>query len=86
MIQNRMTSNLGARKTFVTNHTTNTYPACMQRNIEKIKRILKTDPTPQIYIGNNWVRINGQSFNGITREMFNEIIKEISCNIAINNV
>ena len=55
----------------------NNYPAIKERDLNKIKRILKSDPTAQVYVGRNWVRINGQSFNGITSECFNKIVEEI---------
>ena len=64
----------------------NNYPAIKERDLKKIKRILKADPTAQVYVGRNWVRINGQSFNGITKEEVEKIKQEITCNIAINVV
>lgn len=64
----------------------NNFPVIKERELNKIKRILQADPTAQVYVGNNWVRINGQSFNGITKEEVEKIKQEISCNIAINSV
>ena len=64
----------------------NPYVAKHRKDLNIIKRILEVDPTPQIYIGKNWVRINNQTFNGISIDELEEIKKEISCNVAINNV
>lgn len=65
------------QKTNERNKQTTTYPSRMLKEVEEIKKVLQSDPTPQIYFGNNWVRINGKNYNGISRDIFNKIVGEI---------
>ena len=57
---------------------TPSYITQKRMDLEQIKRIFTYDATPQVFIGNGWVRINGKSFNGITKEDLSKIVEEIN--------
>ena len=55
-----------------------TYATKRKNDIKKIKKILKQYPNAKIEYYNGWVRINGESFNGFSKEFIKNY-----CNIAI---
>lgn len=61
------------------------YKTCRANDLKRIVDILTYDSTPQIYYGKGWVRINGMSFNGISKKDIEKIIEEnnIKNSIAI---
>lgn len=61
------------------------YQAKRTQDLEKLKRLLKNNPDAEIYVGNNWIRVQSITFNGITKEQLLNIVNEIqtnTCNIA----
>ena len=54
------------------------YKTVRANDVKKIIDILTYDSTPQIYYGKGWVRINGQSFNGIRKQDIEQIKNELN--------
>ena len=44
------------------------YQAKRNQDIDKLKRLLINNPDAEIYVGNNWIRVQGITFNGISKE------------------
>lgn len=66
----------------VINDKNNSHRICAQnireKEIQKIKKLIKAGYEITFSKTNNWIRINGTTFNGYKREMIEMMIEEVN--------
>lgn len=53
------------------------YKTKQERQLKRIELELRTNDDFSVVYGKNWIKLNGKIYNGVTKEMFEKILKSL---------